>query len=649
MNNPTKKDLGMHRRITRRDFLNGAALTIGAALTPAQSLFGQNVPPSWAQEPFLGKGITQNDPRYYPPALTGMRGSHPGSFDDAHARRDGKSFPGAETDTGERYDLVVVGGGISGLAAAYYFRKTHGPNARILVLDNHDDFGGHAKRNEFNHGNRLFIGYGGTEQIYPGPSAYGPDAIALIQEIGVNTDRFYTAFDRSLYKSLGLEQALFFDKETFGDDRLVTGEGTVPTEEFLAKTPLSEGVRQDIIRLFIEKKDYMPGLTADEKRKRLDRMSYQDYLLNVVKVQPGVVPYFSGRFHRLAAGGADVLSCSSARTHFGLPGFAGLGIPQSAEELRDEHSPKEPPNIFHFPDGNASIARLLVRAMIPDAVPGKNMEDLVTSRADYSRLDKTNASVRIRLNSTGVYVRHAGDLGSARNVDVTYVSMGKAYRVQGAYCILAGYNMMIPYICPEMPEAQRKALAQSDKGPLVYTNVLISNWRSWQKLGVHHILALNSYHTEAKLDFPVSLGDYHFPKSPDEPIVLHLERTPLQAGLPRRDQHRAGRYQLLTTTFETFELNIRDQLGRMLSAGGFDPARDIEAITVNRWPHGVAQGRDPLTDPEWTEEECPWVIGRKRFGRIAIANSDAGARALTQSAIDQALRAVRELSAVSSS
>jgi spermidine dehydrogenase len=183
------------------------------------------------------------------------------------------------------------------------------------------------------------------------------------------------------------------------------------------------------------------------------------------------------------------------------------------------------------------------------------------------------------------------------------------------------------------------------KAPLVYTNVLISNWHSWRKLGVHHILALNSFHTEAKLDFPVSLGKYSCSKTPDDPIVLHLEKTPLKPGLPRREQHRIGRYELLSTTFDSFERNIRDQLGRMLGPGGFDPAQDIKAITVNRWPHGYAMGRDPLADPHWSEQETPWVIGRKPFGRITIANSDSDAVALTQVAIDQALRAVRELDA----
>jgi spermidine dehydrogenase len=271
------------------------------------------------------------------------------------------------------------------------------------------------------------------------------------------------------------------------------------------------------------------------------------------------------------------------------------------------------------------------------------MEDVVTSRVDYTQLDKSGAPTRIRLNSTAVNVAHHGDPAVAKQVDVTYVKSGKAHRVQAANCVLACYNMMIPYLCPELPEVQRNALAIGVKAPLVYTNVLISNWRSWQKLGVHHILALNSFHTEAKLDFPVSLGKYSCSRTPDDPIVLHLEKTPLKPGLPRREQHRVGRYKLLSTSFESFERNIRDQLGRMLGPGGFDPARDIKAITVNRWPHGYAMGRDPLTDPPWPARQTPWVIGRKPFGRITIANSDSDAVALTQVAIDQALRAVKEL------
>jgi spermidine dehydrogenase len=220
---------------------------------------------------------------------------------------------------------------------------------------------------------------------------------------------------------------------------------------------------------------------------------------------------------------------------------------------------------------------------------------------------------------------------------------GKLQTVQGKACVMACYNGMIPYLCPELPDKQKEALAYLVKKPLVYTHVAIRNWTSFHKLGVHQINAPGGYHSYVALDFPVSIGEYKFPRRPEEPMVLFMLRTPCKPGLPERDQYRAGRAELMRTPFSTFERNIRDQLSRMLGDGGFDAARDIEGITVNRWAHGYAYEHNSLSDPGWAEGEQPWVVGRKPFGRIAIANSDAAASAYTDAAIDQAYRAVQEL------
>jgi spermidine dehydrogenase len=322
---------------------------------------------------------------------------------------------------------------------------------------------------------------------------------------------------------------------------------------------------------------------------------------------------------------------------FTYPGFDGLDI--------GEHE-KEEPYIFHFPDGNASVARLLVRALIPAAMPGHSMEDVVTARADYSKLDSDGARVRIRLNSTVVHVQQNGASdgnGGGKIVEIAYMRGKKLQSVSAKNCVLACYNGMIPYICPDLPQKQKEALSYLVKTPLVYTHVALRNWSSFAKLGVHHIVAPGGYHTYTALDFPVSIGGYAFPSKPEEPMVLFMLRTPCKPGLPMRDQFRAGRIELMATPFEKFERNIRDQLGRMLGGAAFDPARDIEGITVNRWAHGYAYTPNSLFDPDWKEEEKPWVIGRARFGRIAIANSDAGASAYTDVAIDQAWRAISEL------
>jgi spermidine dehydrogenase len=208
---------------------------------------------------------------------------------------------------------------------------------------------------------------------------------------------------------------------------------------------------------------------------------------------------------------------------------------------------------------------------------------------------------------------------------------------------MACYNAIVPYLCPELPPEQKTALHMAVRQPIVYTNVLIRDWKAFQNVGASSIFCPGGYHHTINLDAAVSLGAYRCARTPDEPMVLHLEREPLQPGLPARDQFRAGRADLLATSFETFERHIRDQLGRALADGGFDPARDIEAITVNRWPHGYAAGQNTLYDPDWSDEELPWVVGRRRFGRIAIANSDAAAICLTQAAFDQGRRAVQEI------
>ena len=652
----TDKELGMDRAITRRDFLNGIAIAIGGALLPGI-------------DPLMGVAraqSTQDAPGYYPPALTGMRGSHDGSFDASHALRDGRfwSAAGQPIATGESYDLVVVGGGISGLAAAYFYRARTSPAAKILILDNHDDFGGHAKRNEFRPGGKLWIANGGTAGI-ESPFPYSREALGLMQTLGIDppalTDEANKAANRSAYQ--GLQVGYFFDKETFGVDRLVVGApsggrpstgsgraGGAPAmtwEEFLAKTPLSAEAQKAIARLETERVDYMPGLSSAEKKDRLSRMSYKDFLLKFVKVPPDVIPFYQTRTHGLYGIGIDAvgaLECWAYR----YPGFAGMNLDPVANgrmsfTAKGDATPKPSYN-FHFPDGNASIARLLVRALRPDVMPGTTPQDSVLAKVDYAKLDRAGSPVRIRLSSTVARVRHVGPIASAKEVEVAYGRDKKVYTVRANGVVLACWNSMIPYLCPELPDAQKEALKYGVKVPLVYTSVALKNWTAFKKLGLSGASSPGMYHNGVRLEVPTVIGGYDpTPASAADPILVRMTRTPCKPGLPARDQHRAGHVDLLTTTFATFERRIRDQLARMLNGGGFDPARDIDAITVNRWPHGYAYEYNPLWDPDWPEGKSPCEIGRKPFGRITIANSDAAAAAYTDQAMDQAYRAVTEL------
>ncbi len=637
-------DLGMDRAITRRDFLNGVAigiggLALGSSLTGCGRFGGSD----------SSSNAAQDAAGYNPPAGDGMRGDNPGSFEAAHGLRDGTFWQnaGTATPTDSTYDLIVVGAGMSGLAAAHFFRKQAGANARILILEAHDDFGGHAARKQFHVGNRLLISYGA--QSIESPSLYSAEAKGLLADVGVDVQKFYRYYDRNLFSSLHLGSGMFFDRETFGEDRLVAGFGKIPHREFFAKAPLSDTARRDIVRLYTENVDYLPGLTPEQKKAVLDRTSYADFLTKIAKCTPEVVPVFQTRSHDLFGVGIDAVSAFALYDEGDDYGYGYPGLDAMLGHSGDRGGHKPDPYIFHFPDGNASVARLLVRSLIPEAIPGHTVEDVVLAQADYGRLDRAPSPVRIRLNSTAVQVRHDGvrrdgDPASASGVEVTYTRNRQMFRVRGCQCVLACYNSMVPYVCPELPAKQKEALAYGVRTPLVYSHVAIRNWTSFQKLGVFQIAAPGCYHPYAAIDFPVSIGEYKYPSRPEEPMVVFMVRTPCQPGLSQREQHRIGRVELYDTPFETFERKIRDQLARMLGPGGFDPATDIEGITLGRWAHGYAYGYNSLFDPDFAEGEAPNEVGRKPFGRIAIANSDAGAIAYMDTAINEAYRAVQELS-----
>jgi spermidine dehydrogenase len=271
------------------------------------------------------------------------------------------------------------------------------------------------------------------------------------------------------------------------------------------------------------------------------------------------------------------------------------------------------------------------------------MNSIVSAAVDYSKLDEPDSKMRIRLSSPVVRVAHDGNPERAQSVRIAYIQDGKAKAVRARNCILACYNALIPALMPELPTKQKEALAYSVKVPMMYTNVLIRNWTAFQKMGISRIGAPGMYHTSVNLDPGSTVGGYRGVTTPDEPILVHMVRNPNKPGLPRREQNRMGQLELLSTSFEQFEMEIRRQLGRMLSPGGFDPAADIVGITVNRWPYGYAYTYDTLGDPDVAPEQRPHVIGRQRFGRVTIANSDAGAAAFTNQAMDEANRAVEEL------
>ncbi len=607
--------------ITRRDFINGTLLAAGASMLP----FG-----------CINDTVLDTlDPLYYPPKLTGLRGNHPGSNTHAHSKAWAKKSDwGPTTKLKEVYDLIVVGGGISGLAAAYFFQKKHGKNKKVLIIDNHDDFGGHAKRNEHTMNGNTRLAYGGSQTLVE-PHSRGKLILNLFEDIGIDLERFKTAYDIDFYKRNNLSAVTYFNKETFGEHKVVKHpfcnypnyvEGLpgakISNEEAAKQAPLSKKGKKQLLRVL------NGGLHAikvpkEELQEYISNHSYFDYLKNTLGVDdPGVMKMARNSGLDWASSGTDLMNIESAKS-CGALGFAPVAV-------YDENNPY----IHHFPDGNAGLARALVKKMIPNVAKGNNAEELVLSKFKYAELDKSSNTVRIRLNSTVVNVRHAGKLEDSSEVFVNYINDNKSIKIKSKNVVMACYNMMIPHIVSGLPEEQDAALRLQIKSPLQYTTVGLKNWRAFKELGIGLAMSPGNMHQAVLMDFPVSMGGYEYTKTPDDPCVIQMISCPYgTVGAPREEQFREARYKMLSLQFKDYEEEIRNHFNGMLPKESFNFDKDVESISVNRWAHGYAVG-GPGNSTK---------IGRQPFGRITIANSDSAPSADAIVAIKMAFRAVNEL------
>lgn len=646
------RSLGMGMQISRRDFIHGASAAAGAA-----AMAGMLPGAAFAA---TGSSYAPAAAAAYPPLRTGLRGLHPGSFEPVHALAWAGQEPPAGESTGEVYDLVVVGGGLSGLAAAYYFRKAAGAEAKILILDNLQGVGGHAQRNEFEYEGKVLYANAGSSYMV-GPSSWSREARSILDELGaIKRGDPRDKSDREMFSRHSMGSAAFFPSDVFGEDRLVKGNMGSPTAEFLAATPMSARMRADVDKLMNGKGDYLAGKTADEKVALLQTTSYRDYLLNHVGMAEESLAVQKGSW----AMGLD--TCTAWFAFFRhAPGFEGLGL------TRPEHSPEgaeHRADDYTLPGGNSDVARLIIRSLIPDALPAGDVIEIADKRMDYTVLDRPSNATRIRQGSIVYSARHLGRAPrvletDGREVEVSYLNDGRAYTVKAGNVVMACMNNVIPSLCPDMPETQKVALRKAVRCANLAVNVLYRNWEAFAQAGVSRVTSPWSFYGSMGLSGGRSFGGVTPPQSPSEPIIgnfgtggnsgmlsnrILIEKLCGNAAPPigtnNDEQYRAVRRALLATPFETFEREIRDLATRSLAGTSFDPARDIVAITVNRWAHGFATGLNDMFDPALEPGELrPNEIARRPFGRIAIANTDAGGVSTMQTAFDQAYRAVNEL------
>ncbi len=625
------KRRAMHE-ITRRDFLNGVAIgTATGLLAPAE---------------LQARIVSANASVHYPPTLTGMRGSHPGSYEVAHALAWNGQKPPRHRKLDEHYDLVIVGAGVSGLAAAWFYRQKMGPRASVLLLDNHDDFGGHAKRNEFHQDGRMLLGVGGSVNL-DSPDGYSAVAKGLLDDLGIDLEAMASNIDEFALLNMDADNALALPGPaghvTVGGNWLGFMHGRGDYASAVRQLALPAGEQDKLIELFGGGRDYLDDLSLSEKYAYIQSTTYRRFLTERVGLADETIPIFYP-IPKLMGGAAASRYSVQEAIYLGCPGLRGMGwLGRLADRTFVSFAGGY--ETLYFADGNASVARLLVRHLIPAVAPdARGFDDIAASVFDYGMLDRDGDAVRLRLNSTAVGVREVGN----NRVQVDYVRNGDALSVTGGHCVLACYNAAIPHLCPELPESQKEALRYGVKIPLVLTNVLLRNGRAFSKLGAGYVSCPKDPYVAVTTAPPTTTGGFQPPGGPDEPMVVFMLGVPsvVPAGdETARELLLRARHQMYATGFDTYEREIREQLQGLLGAHGFDHETDIRAITVNRWPHGYAYEYMSLDDPEWAEGQAPHELGRARFGRISIANSDAEGRAYLDAAIDAAWRAVEEQTA----
>jgi spermidine dehydrogenase len=618
----------MNRDITRRDFLNGTLLASGAALlqsnSPAQ-LLAQAAANETANNDWTGYGGVGD--------YANSNGNTAAVFEAGHQIRDGafESLPGSVIETGETYDCVVVGGGISGLAAALTFHRLAGEGKTCLVIDNHPIFGGEAKRNEFLvDGHRLTAHQGSALFWPPLPHSF---IGRFYDSIGLKTPRLEyqkwgshepeVALARTPYLG-GAPYGLYFGAK-FGQPRGIWLTG--PSGKKMEGAPLSPATREELLRYqnFDSSKFQKPEYRGDAVSRRLDTMTLEDHLMEKHNISRETVRMFlidEGSGYGL---GPDALSAYTGYA------FDELGaIPEDGEQM--------------FPDGNSGIARLMAKTLIPESIAGAHsLEDVCRNSVNFAALDRAGAPVRIRLGSTAVWVKHDGDAEKSNSVTVAYTHAGKTYRVKARSVVMAGGSWTTKHIVRDLPQDRKEAYAQFHRSPCMVANVAVRNWRFLYKMGIsgcQWFEGLGSYLQIRKLAL---CGTDSPTIGPDSPVVLTIKVLYSYPGKSAEDQGHMGRGEMISIPFHEYERQIRQQLTSMFTSTGFDASRDIAGIILNRWGHAYASpapgfyfGKDGKPAPGDILRAAP-------FGRIAFANTDLSGTPDHKSSIIEGNRAVEQL------
>jgi spermidine dehydrogenase len=623
--------LGMEAPITRRDFLGTVLLASGSMLlegaTPAQLVGGNE---------FTGFG-----------GIGEYSKSNGNTWDvlaAGHAIRDSRydPLPKDVIETGESYDCVVIGGGISGLAAALFFQRDAVPGMKCLVLENHPIFGGEAKQNEFLVDGKRLIAHQGSAiyQIqYPHSflarfyESIGLKAPKLTYQRWSGPDPEFP-LSQTPYQATGLRhgQYGFWFGTKFGHK---PGIWLIdPLGKNLQGAPVPNTTRLEWLRWLkgepVERKKFeRPKVEGDTISRYLDSITLEQHYMERFGLSRETVRTFLSPVEGGGSGlGPDALS-----------GYSDYAF-EMLHPLPEENGGSDQ----MFPGGNATISRLMLKTLIPNAIGGANdIEGVCRNEVNFASFDVPGSATRIRLSTTALHVVHDGDASKADSVTIAYLKEGKVYKVKSRSVVMAGGSWTTKHIVKDLPETHRTAYAQFYRSPCMMANVAVRNWRFLYKMGMsgcRWFEGIGNYMEVRKLALT---GIEDSTIGPDSPIVLTLKVLYAYPGHSTEEQGNRGRRDMLGTSFKDYERQIREQFSEMFAGAGLDAARDIAGIVLNRWGHaylspqpGFFFGRDGRPAPRETLRRAP-------FGRIAFANTDLAGAMDHRYSILEAQRAVRQL------
>jgi spermidine dehydrogenase len=622
-----RDDLGLSSAIPRRDFLQGVAVAIGSLATSC----GRGA----ASDRALRMGPIAAPLGPAPAGFERYQGQDHAQMGLGHRVRDRKvdAADDAALETGERYDLVVIGAGIAGLAAALTFTRER--NGRVLIVDTAGGVGGHAVRNTFEHEGERFVAHGGATGLED-PEDAPSDARALLKGVGVTEELLRSLRDDGHRARHGLRSGLYLPPRVHPSATagLVTGVHVRPWSKLLADASLDDDARRELITFFTTARDPYEELSAAARRDAQSKLSWADFIrrhLGLGDLAVKVADLFAADLVGL---GADAVSVAGARAA-GIPIASDGPWPIGRDEDEDD---------ARFPDGNHTIARCLLAAMRPDALDGYDAGGQTPDAAFHATLrddalDDPRADVRVRLRTMATAVRH---VDGERAVEVELRGLdGGARRVRAGAVVIAGYGRVARRIVTDLPSAQREALLSQRKTSLLYVNVLLRRWEPMKAAGVWRVYTPAGFASSMQLADAFRMGGYRPRAEPDTPTVLSIYKQLYRPGAPLDEQLAAGRLALETTPFETWERQLREELQLIFGPHGFEAARDVLAITINRWGHGYAFAAEPREDGATAAGEHRRA--REPLGRIAFAGSDAAGEPWLQAAVHHGIRAAREV------